>query len=69
MTTISEELLFAAVERRLTSNFGHLPAEQVSGAVLRARERFEHSPIRDFVSILVERHARAELSMSRQPSQ
>jgi hypothetical protein len=65
---ISEELMIADVERRLTSKYGHLPPEQISAAVERARARFEQSPIRDFVPLLVERHARAELTKPRQPA-
>ena len=65
---ISEELMIADVERRLTSKYGHLPPEQISAAVERARARFEQSSIRDFVPLLVERHARAELTKPRQPA-
>jgi hypothetical protein len=64
---ISEELMIADVERRLTSKYGRLPPEQISAAVERARARFEQSPIRDFVPLLVERH-RAELTKPRQPA-
>jgi hypothetical protein len=65
---ISEELMIADVERRLTNKCGHLPPEQISAAVERARARFEQSSIRDFVPLLVERHARAELTKPRQPA-
>jgi hypothetical protein len=65
---ISEELMIADVEHRLTSKYGHLPPDQISAAVQNARARFEQSPIRDFVPLLVERHARAELANPRQPA-
>src|SRR4029078_6386156 len=60
--------MIADVERRLTSKYGHLAPERISAAVERARARFEQSPIRDFVPLLVERHARAELTKPRQPA-
>jgi hypothetical protein len=65
---ISEELRIADVERRLTSKYGHLPPDQISAAVQRARARFAQSSIRDFVPLLVERHARAELTKPWQPA-
>jgi hypothetical protein len=65
---ISEELMIADVERRLTSKYGHLPPDHISAAVQNACARFEQSPIRDFVPLLVERHARAELTKPRQPA-
>jgi hypothetical protein len=65
---ISEELMIADVERRLTSKYWHLPPDQISAAVQNARARFEQSPIRDFVPLLVERHARAELTKPRPPA-
>ena len=68
MAEISEELMIADVERRLTSTYGHLPPDQISAAVHNARARFAQSPIRDFVPLLVERHARAELTTPRQPA-
>ena len=66
MAEISEELMIADVERRLASKYGHLAPDQISAAVQDARARFEHCPIRDFVPLLVERHARAELTEPRQ---
>jgi hypothetical protein len=61
---ISEELMIADVERRLTSKYGHLPPDQISAAVQNIRAE----PDRDFVPLLIERHARAELTNSRQPA-
>ena len=68
MAEISEELMMADVERRLTSKYAHLPPDQICAAVQNARARFAQSPIRDFVPLLVERHARAELTRPRQPA-
>lgn len=60
---ISEQLLIAEVERRLTSKYAQMISpDQISTAVQKARARFEHSRIRDFVPLLVERRARAELA-------
>ena len=68
MAEISEELMIADVEHRLTGKYGHLPPDQISAAVQNAHARFAQSPIRDFVPLLVERHARAELTKPRQPA-
>jgi hypothetical protein len=59
---ISEQLLIAEVERRLTTKYAQLAPDRISSAVQNARARFEQSPIRDFVPLLVERHAGAELA-------
>jgi hypothetical protein len=58
----SEEMQLAAVEQRLSSMYADFPAHEVSSAVRDAHARFEHSRIRDFVPLLVERQARAELA-------
>jgi hypothetical protein len=62
MAELSEHLLIAEVERRLTRKYAHIPTDQVSTAVQRVYAQFEQSPIRDFVPLLVERRARAELA-------
>jgi hypothetical protein len=62
MAEISEQLLIAAVEQRLTSKYAQLPPDRISSAIRNAHARFEQSPIRDFVPLLVERRARAELA-------
>jgi hypothetical protein len=68
MATISEPQLIADVERRLASKYPHIPPAQIAFAIENARARFENSRIRDFVPLLVERHARAELSQLREPA-
>jgi hypothetical protein len=35
---LSEELMIADVERRLTGKYGHLPPDQISAAVQNARD-------------------------------
>ena len=59
---ISETLLIDQVVQRLTTRFADLPPEQVADTVQNAHARFEECPIREFVPLLVERRARAELS-------
>lgn len=54
--------LIRDVERRLLIEYPHLPEAQVAQAVTEAHHRFADSRIRDFVPLLVERRARAELS-------
>jgi hypothetical protein len=62
MAEISEGLLIAEVERRLTNKYAHVPTDQVCTAIQRVYAQFEQSPIRDFVPLLVERRAGAELA-------
>ena len=50
------------VERRMLDDYAHLPEVHVSQAITQAHNRFADSPIRDFVPLLVERRARAQLS-------
>jgi hypothetical protein len=59
---ISETLLIDQVVQRLTTRYADLPPDQVAGAVGSAHARFERCPIREFVPLLVERRAGAELS-------
>lgn len=64
MATATEVTLINQVQERLASEFAHLPAEDVHAAVRRAYARFDAKPIRDFVPLFVERHARSELAHS-----
>jgi len=64
MAEISESVMIAEVERRLSSMYSDLPADRVSSAIQSAHAQFAQSPIRDFVPLLVERRARAELAKS-----
>ncbi|MFD1815482.1 three-helix bundle dimerization domain-containing protein [Rhodococcus gannanensis] len=47
--------------RRLAAKYPHKSLAEVSDAVTRARIHFDGTPIRDFVPLLVERHADKEL--------
>jgi hypothetical protein len=62
MAEMSEQLLIAEVERRLTDKHPHIPSDQVSVVIQTVCAQFEHSPIRDFVPLLVERRAGSELA-------
>jgi hypothetical protein len=42
--------------------YPQLPATQVVAAIAQARDRFAGSPVREFVTVFVERQARRELS-------
>lgn len=57
-----EAVLIERVERRLAGRYDHVSAERISVAVANAWKAFEQSSIRDFVPLLVERRAGAELS-------
>lgn len=68
MPEISEQLLITEIEERLTSKYAQMISrDQISAAVQNARTRLEHSRIRDFVPLLVERRARAELAKLSEP--
>ncbi len=61
VANVSETTLIEQVEQRLTTEFPHMGTAEVHAAVNRAYARFDASPIRDFVPLFVERHARTEL--------
>ncbi|MET0698925.1 MAG: hypothetical protein ABWY93_04605 [Mycobacterium sp.] len=63
MPELSEQLLIAEVEQRLTTSYAQIPASTVAAAVQNAHKLFDQSRIRDFVPLLVERYARAELKL------
>jgi hypothetical protein len=65
MAQISEQTMVEEVERRLAGKYADVPAERISTVVRRAYAQFEHSRIRDFVPLFVERRARAELAEAR----
>lgn len=54
---INESTLIAEVVQGLARRYAHLPPDEIVSAVHDARTRFEQSPIRDFVPLLVERRA------------
>lgn len=59
---ISEQTSVAAVQARLTSKYPHFSPDEIAATVARVHARFDRSRIRDYVPLLVERRARAELS-------
>lgn len=54
--------LIRDVERRMLDEYADLPEVQVAQAIAQAHNGFADSRIRDFVPLLVERRARAQLS-------
>jgi hypothetical protein len=62
MPEIDERVMVEEVERRLADSHTDIPAERINSIVQGAYAQFEHSRIRDFVPLFVERRARAELA-------
>lgn len=58
----SERELMDDVEHRLAERFAGVPAGLVATTVDDAYRRFEHSAIRDFIPLLVERRVSGELA-------
>lgn len=61
MLKIDEGEQIANVEERLVKRFTEVPADTVSATVAEAHQRFISSTVRDYVALLVERRAQAEL--------
>jgi hypothetical protein len=59
---ISERAPVAEVQTRLTSKYPHFSPDEIAATVARVYARFDRSRIRDYVPLLVERRARAELA-------
>lgn len=62
MPEIDERVMVEEVQRRLAVSHANVPAERITSIVQNAYAQFEHSPIRDFIPLFVERRARAELT-------
>jgi hypothetical protein len=62
MAEMSEQAMIAEVEQRLAASYSHIPPDQITRTVQTAHARFDGSSVRDFVPLLVERRARAELA-------
>ncbi|MCX2931986.1 hypothetical protein ORI20_17025 [Mycobacterium sp. CVI_P3] len=62
MGTVSEVTLIQQVVDRLAAAYPDVPHDEVAQTVAVAHDRFQHCRIREFVPLLVERRARAELS-------
>jgi hypothetical protein len=61
---VSEVTLIEQVVDRLAASYSEVPRDDVAQTVANAHHRFQGSTIREFVPLLVERRARAELSRS-----
>lgn len=62
MPEIDEHVMVEEVARRLADSHSDISAERISSIVQGAYAQFEHSRIRDFIPLFVERRARAELA-------
>lgn len=60
----SEHALIAAVQQRLVARYSHLTQEYVAAAVQRSHDPFADCRVREFVPLLVERRAKAQLTQS-----
>jgi hypothetical protein len=58
----SEAALIDEVRERLLRRFSRVPQDEITASVAQAHARFTHSRVRDFVPLLVERRAVAELA-------
>jgi hypothetical protein len=58
----SEAASIDEVRERLVRRFSHVPKDQISATAAQAHARFTHSRVRDFIPLLVERRARAQLA-------
>jgi hypothetical protein len=61
MSKLDERQALEEVCQRLGTRFPHLPAAQVRATVEQVHARFD-GPVRDYVPLLVEREARAQLT-------
>lgn len=62
MSGMSEQALVAAVQERLMAKYSWLSSEHVLAVVQGAHAQFVDCRVREFVPLLVERRARAELT-------
>jgi hypothetical protein len=61
MGAMSEQAALVQVHERLSSRHSELTSEDILAVIQSAHASFDTSPIRDFVPLLVERRAGAEL--------
>jgi hypothetical protein len=57
-----ETALIKEVQERLALKYAQLPPDSIAAAVAQAHARFQQSRVRDFIPLLVERHAGQVLS-------
>ena len=62
MAEINQTVLIAHIERGLIGKFPQFRPEEVAAMVESEIARFAHRPIREFVPLLIERHATARLA-------
>jgi hypothetical protein len=60
---LSEQTIIAQVADRLTSKYPTIPAKTVTAVVQDVHARFDGRPVREYVSLLVERFAGQELAL------
>ena len=63
MTELSEKQTIDQLAGRLAASYQQVEPAQVNRIVLEEYARFEGRPIRDFVPLFVERHAKDELKL------
>ena len=68
MGAMSEQDALEHVHQRLSSRHSELTSEEILVVIQSAHASFDASPIRDFVPLLVERRAGAELSARKAPA-
>ncbi|WP_458317562.1 three-helix bundle dimerization domain-containing protein [Mycolicibacterium brisbanense] len=66
MSEIAEQTALAQIRQRLVQEFPGTSLADVEAAVTRAHARFADRPIRDFVPLFVEKHARHSLAQHRE---
>jgi hypothetical protein len=67
--TSAEQAAIGQVVARLSQQFPELSADDINRAVHGEYDKFNDSPIRDFVPVLVERATRRQLTQDRAPQQ
>lgn len=68
ISTDEEGQLIEQVIERLARKHPHIPRRDVSAVVLSAHNHFRGRKIRDFVPLLVERHAHEQLTSMTEPA-
>ncbi|AGB25351.1 hypothetical protein Mycsm_05148 [Mycobacterium sp. JS623] len=65
---LSEQTVIEQLVVRLTHRYPTISASTVADVVRDVHARFEGRPLRDFIPLLVERHAKSELDRLRAPA-
>ncbi len=64
----TEQIAMDKLTERLATQFPELPTEEITSRIHGQYHNFDHSPIRDFVPVLVERAVRSVLREVPSPS-